>query len=134
MNRFEEAIQAAIKRGGHRDKDNPPKEGHHTIGELISAVFSIKTETDAKAFYEGYLEYLGNRWHEDDHTHDKHTPESVAQSNIGWCFGEGMDNKYIKMWSKVCNASHPVFGTALPTPEEAFAMGEKQGKAMRNKA
>jgi hypothetical protein len=106
MNKFDELIQRQIAK---RSKNLIIKDGVHTIGEFINAVFSVKTEQDAKLFYDGYLLYLDK--HQCDEDNPRHlTVEQVAQSNIGWCFGEGMKPEYIRMWSKVCKASHPVFG------------------------
>ena len=120
MNKFEERIEAAIKRQRHPDQELP--EGVHTIGEFISAVFTVENAEDAKEFYDGYLEYL----HKQPDLEGE--PKRIARSNIGWCFGEGMVLEKIKMWSRTCGASHPVFGTGIPSPKEAFEAGKKMGK------
>ena len=99
----------------------PCKDGGHTIGALIGAVLQITTEADAQEFYHGYLA------HQRQFKIANHTPEQVVRMNIGWCFGEGMPPDQIAMWSRVCGASHPVFGTTLPTPEAAFAAGVAAG-------
>ncbi|KKL19293.1 hypothetical protein LCGC14_2466930, partial [marine sediment metagenome] len=80
---------------------------------------------DAKKFYQGYLGFL------EQFPETKGDKERVARSNIGWCFGEGMTPDKIKMWSTVCEASHPVFGTTVPTSEEALEAGIKHGKKLR---
>ena len=93
----------------------------HTIGEFISAVCRIDNEADAKQFAVEYLEWLKL------HADGKHKPEDVLRANIGWCFGEGMSQERIEMWRKVCNASHPFFGTTLPSMDQALAIGRGLG-------
>ncbi len=126
MNKFEEAIQEAIKK---RHPSTSPPEGQHTIGEFISAVFSITNEKDALDFYKGYLLHLQNL--SEDKKSSNFTEEQVAKQNIGWCFGEGMDPSMITMWSNVCQAYHPIFGTHTPTPKEAYEAGLSLGKKQK---
>lgn len=122
MNKFEERIESAIKR--QRDPRQELPEGVHTIGEFISAVFSVENAEDAKEFYDGYLEYLHKL------PELEGDPERIARSNIGWCFGEGMASEKIRMWNEVCGASHPVFGTGIPSAEEALKAGMKIGESI----
>ena len=102
----------------------------HTMGHVMDAVFRIRNPEDAARFYRGYVEYLKTKVDLDPGG----SAEQIAKSNIGFCFGEGMPSKLIAMWIKVCGATHPVFGTTLPTPEEAFRLGQKMGEKMRKKA
>ena len=125
MNKFEEAIQEAIKKRQRNPSISIPK-GQHTIGELVSAVFSITNEKDALDFYKGYLLYLQNL--SENQKLGCFTDEQIARRNIGWCFGEGMEPSRITMWSNVCQAYHPVFGTSTPTPKEAYEAGLALGK------
>lgn len=135
MNFFEQKIAEQIERETkYREKNGFDQtergEGVHTIGDLISAVMKIDNKTDAALFYRGYLEWLNNLPPGVDKS-EILTPEQVAKSNIGWCFGEGMSDKMIEMWNKVTGATHPVFGTMTPTPEEAFQAGMKLGEKKR---
>lgn len=128
MNKFEERIAEAKKRSRRRAKKCglEIKEGNGlTIGELISAVFSVKNKEDAKAFYKGYLEWLRGLPKLDGE------PEHIARRNIGWCFGEGMAPDKIKMWSEACEAVHPIFGISMPTPQEALKVGIEAGRKTR---
>lgn len=94
----------------------------HTIGDFISAVLAVDNEQDAAAFYDGYVAFL-------EVAPDRTEPaDSVARANIGWCFGEGMTSDRVQIWRQVCNASHPVFGVANPTPTEAFEAGIRYAK------
>src|SRR5689334_18543821 len=92
------------------------KREHHTIGEFVSAVCRIDNEADACQFADEYLAWLTEH-------RAGFEPINVMRSNIGWCFGEGMSQERIQMWSKVCEASHPFFGRSLPSTDEALQMG-----------
>ena len=120
MNKFEERIKATIKRRGRHGLVIPA--GVHTIGEFVEAVFSVENEEDAREFYFGYLEYLRKL------SELVGGAERIARGNIGWCFGEGMAPEKITMWSEPSGASHPVFGTGIPSPKEALEAGIKIGK------
>ena len=137
MNLFEQKIAEQIERDTkYREKngfDKPERNlGEHTIGDLISAVMTIDNKADAALFYRGYVEWLKNP-PPGVEKNEIDNPEQVAKSNIGWCFGEGMDDKMIEMWNKVTGASHPVFGSMTPTPEEAFQAGMKLGEETKKK-
>jgi len=137
MNFFEQKISEQIEKDrSYRNKNKFDQvergPGVHTIGDLISAVMAIDNKTDAALFYRGYVEWLKNP-PPGVEKNEIDNPEQVAKSNIGWCFGEGMDDKMIEMWNKVTGASHPVFGSMTPTPEEAFQAGMKMGEESKKK-
>jgi hypothetical protein len=110
---------------GYNLKDN------RNIGEFIRAVLAIDNEEDAAEFYAGHITYIQRQIDKGEWKSDA-TPMQAVQSNIGWCFGEGMPAERVAMWSKVCGASHPVFGTKLPTAYEAFKMGMAEGEKIEN--
>ena len=112
MSVFRDYITEAMK--PYQDEQIP--EGDFTIGALVHAVMAIHDEEIARAFYKGHVLWLRNSYPQPD-------PEATVRSNIGWCFGEGMPSKDKAMWIRVCNASHPVFGQADITDEEAFRAG-----------
>ena len=90
-----------------------------TIGSFISATMSITDPEDAAAFYAGLVDNLNSQ-----PDLNPRGAEYVARANIGWCFGEGMKPELIAMWSAVTGASHPVFGTTMPsTSKESFDAG-----------
>lgn len=91
----------------------------HTIGALVSAVMAIEEDEDARRFFEGYF-----LW-QTEHGRDGDDPGEVVRSNIGWCFGEGMARAQVEMWQRVCGAAHPIFGSAIPTAEEAVEAGKR---------
>lgn len=103
--------------------------GGHTIGDLMGAIFAIDNPEDALCFYESYIAWMETLPAED--RSEQYTTAQVARSNIGWCFGEGMDSDRIAMWNTVTGAAHPVFGTMTPTPQEAFAAGLELGEQQR---
>jgi len=113
---FKEAITEEMKQYRHVKI----AEDDYTIGAFTSAVLKIDTIAAAKEFWEGYLQHQKTVWSELNALR-------ICQSNIGWCFGEGMSEECIQIWIQVCNASHPVFGTLIPTLEEAFKAGMHLG-------
>jgi hypothetical protein len=102
----------------HRVK-NPSAQ---TLGTFIEGVLSVTCKEDAELFLEGYIMYLMLIRPERE---IKET-ERVARNNIGYCFGEGMCLPMKLMWKEI-GVTHPFFGVANPTPEEAFAAGVKLG-------
>lgn len=129
MNKFEEQIRKALERRRGIGVASSIELREHNLGEFISAVFSVDNEKDAKEFYDGYVEYLKVELAKKPDPHGM-TAEQIARGNVGWCFGEGMQQKKVAMWSKI-GASHPVFGVSVPTPTEAVDMGVKKGETMR---
>jgi hypothetical protein len=126
--KFLEAIQAQIdwerarcKTLKHEFTERTPE--RHTIGDLIRAVMAVDNEADAKEFYRGYVEWL-----EAQPMDNGYTAQQVADSNIGWCFGEGMREERKRMWVMSTTASHPIFGRTSPTPEEAVRAGIRAGQ------
>jgi hypothetical protein len=110
--------------GWHRTDRAP---GQHIIGDFIRAVLAIHTAPEARVFYDGYTDWLRER---NPGTSDDEIA-AIARSNIGWCYGEGMPTLDMDMWREVCGAAHPVFGTTMPSAEEAFRMGQELGEKGR---
>jgi len=100
---------------------NPFKE--KSVGAFITDVLAIKSEDDARAFFDVYVEYLRGELNEPSEAVD------TARKNIGWCFGEGMAPEMRAMWRDACMAYHPVFGgmRRKPGPQEAFEAGVRLG-------
>lgn len=129
--KFNEAIQKQIDeqrtryaKSGYEFKERTVST--HNLGDLIGAVLAIDNESDANEFYRGYIEHL-----ESLPRHERYTPKQVADSNIGWCFGEGMAADRQQMWQKCTTASHPIFGKTQPTPEEAIRSWKTRSLASR---
>lgn len=100
-----------------------------TMGDVIAAIFKIDNPEDAGQFYRGYVQDI--RLNVPPGPGLILDAEKIAQSNIGWTFGEGMSQERIDMWVAATGASHPFFGTKLPTSEEAFKMGVAAGEKMK---
>ena len=125
MSVFSDLIAEKMQSDSHL---NIPKDDFST-GALISAVMSIGDAEQATAFYEGYVEWT--RDYQAAHPEVSQSPVTeVVRSNIGWCFGEGMDPQRVEMWVTVCDARHPFFGVTKPTADEAFEAGVAAGEAM----
>jgi hypothetical protein len=96
-------------------------------GQFIRRVLAVSNESDAKTLFDGEVSVIqgeidAGRW---AHPQDAIT---AARMNIGWCFGEGMSQERCAMWNRVCGASHPIFGSQKPTPEQAVAAGFAEAK------
>jgi hypothetical protein len=94
-----------------------------TMGDCVQAIMAIDSINSARSFYEGYVEWIIDN----TGVESRSEAELVAESNIGFCYGEGMSPDRIAMWKEACSAEHPLFGATMPTPEEAFAEGVKRG-------
>lgn len=97
-----------------------------TYGDLVRLMFRVKDEEEAKEIYEFYIGNLIERGVDN--------PQYLADQNIGFALGEGLPQEKIAIWRKAVNAVHPIFGTCIPTPEEAFNAGKRSGEALRKKA
>jgi hypothetical protein len=114
---FEERIRS------HQKPTDEHRWPNMTIRHLGHSIMEIHKEEDAKEFLAGYLPWLEAQ--ADLDTSALH----VAQSNIGWFFGEGMSETDKAMWRNLIGASHPIFGAMKtnPTPQEAFDAGVARG-------
>jgi hypothetical protein len=118
---FEERIRAQFD----HDPFTERAPGTHTIGDFIRAVLAVEDEADARRFFDGYVAWL-------EAQPDRALPAlDVARANVGWCFGEGMSPERVAMWHRLTGSAHPMFGTSMPTPEQAFAAGMKAGRKGR---
>lgn len=98
-------------------------------GELGDALCALKTEDEAAEFWHAYVQYLRSQRFEEKLPGGK-TPEQVAAANIGYLMGyyEVEERQRVYGLFAKFDVSHPVFGRSEPSPEEAFAAGEKLGK------
>jgi hypothetical protein len=130
--KVEQAQQQSFKTRKKWDKElkSVPAFKDFCWDDIGAVVFSTKTAKEALAFYEGYVEWITNeKGSKAPATVAK--AEQIARSNIGWFFGEGLPAKRIALWTEACGASHPVFGTKVPSPEVAFKKGLEMGKKLR---
>lgn len=97
-----------------------------TVREILDPAMEIAKHGDlgeAQEFMARYIDYL-----------DARNPDwgiakcrEVALSNIG--YGAGYySGEMMAAVNEVFGAVHPVFGTRAPTPETAFAAGQKWAK------
>jgi hypothetical protein len=131
-----EKLIAEVEKSDKYPRPADMEDGIHTIGTFIKAVFMVGNEKDAREFIEGEIAYILKNstdpmLHQEDPKMNRLEAIKIARSNIGWCFGEGMDKEKIAMWIKATQSSHPVFGTRIPTSDQAFNAGKKIGKAIR---
>jgi hypothetical protein len=89
------------------------------IGDAISEIIKLpdaEAKAEAKSFMDTYRASVDE-------------PEIVS-SNIGYITGY-YDVPEMKRIQEIFLVVHPVFGSAVPTPEQAFAAGLKIGGADR---
>lgn len=84
-----------------------------TVGDISTAMQSCATKEEAQEFMKLYR-----------------ADSPYADSNIGYLTGYFGREEMIRMqdWFGV---AHPVFGNAVPTPEEAFEAGQRMVEQMR---
>lgn len=101
--------------------------GGDTFEKLFNAVEQITKKLDAQIYFAGYVDYLREKrpdWSTEQ-------CETTARHNIGWMFGEGLPQTQKDMWHEAVGATHPVFGMATPTAQEAFEAGFRMGEKLR---
>jgi len=101
--------------------------GKFTNMQLLGHAMEIKTQKEANEYFEALVEYHMNMF-----KIPREESEKDVKSNLGYWAGY-YDNKTMKRVNKLFKTSHPVFGNVVPTPEEAFKMGEDLGKEISSK-
>jgi len=89
------------------------------IGDAVAAIIKLpdaEAKTEAKAFMDTYRASVDE-------------PEIVA-SNIGYLSGY-YDIPEMKRIQEIFLVVHPVFGSVVPTAEQAFNAGVKIGETLR---
>jgi hypothetical protein len=89
----------------------------HTIGEFFNAVLKVKEPLDMLRFYRGATTFYAKQGEVDD-------PAECAQFNIGYAFGEGMDQETINKWHSLTGAENIWFGHTLPDPSLTFEQAQ----------
>jgi hypothetical protein len=89
-----------------------------TVGDLMSAIFSVDNDDDARAFFDCYVADIqtqmdAGKWQ------GQGTAIDAARSNIGWTTGEGMAPERIEMWARVTSSAHPILGYLGGPPRSA---------------
>jgi hypothetical protein len=82
-----------------------------TIGDLLDAVLAVETKDEAHRFMAAYR---------DENVH--------AAANIGYLAGYCDTEIAQRIWDWF-ECAHPIFGTHIPTPDEAFNAGQRLAKA-----
>jgi hypothetical protein len=99
-----------------------------TAGEMYEPAMKIKTKREATAYFTKLIAI---------HLEAKPTDSieravEVQKSNLGY-FAGYYDAATRDRVYKLFKAAHPIFGTAHPTPEEAFEMGKKWADKSKRK-
>lgn len=97
------------------------------MGDVLEAVNSIQTYSDAMIFWEKYVQSIM------EDGKDKHEAEKVAKDNIGYGMGyySAEDKHRVYELFSDYGVTHPIFGDDDPTMEEAFEAGQVLGEAWK---
>jgi hypothetical protein len=98
-----------------------------TVREIFDRICTCKTDDEAEAFFDEYVEYM--RYHATGLAANV-DPVSVVRSNIGYIGGYGAPYEIVERFQRVAQAFHPVFGASSPTAEQAMEMGKAMGRAL----
>ncbi len=106
------------------------------LGDFYTAVLKIDNEEDARKFFDSYEAFVEaspkpEGLDSKGRPYKTRTSREVAAANIGWVFGEGMTPERVAMWAAATPAAHPAFGTTMPTPEKALAIGIAEGQRQK---
>ncbi|HUV67148.1 MAG TPA: hypothetical protein VMW24_24885 [Sedimentisphaerales bacterium] len=99
-----------------------------TMGEKYRPAMKITDQEEADAYFESCVEHTMN-W---GRTREK--AEEVEKGNLGYYAGYYDHETRVRV-ERLFRCAHPVFGKAsagVPTPEEAFKMGQDWGKEERD--
>src|SRR5579872_4453204 len=103
--KIQEQIDSDRKQCAERGYDFKERQpGGHLIKDLVGAVLAIDNPEEAQRFYRGYVHWLTRQ------PNLTEPAERIADSNIGWCFGEGMTGERQLMWQEATSAADPIFG------------------------
>ena len=78
-----------------------------TIGDVTDALAALESREEAQEFMRLY-----------------HSVNVHAYQNVGYCAGY-LDNGTAQRIYDWCGTSHPIFGRAPPSAEEAFELGKR---------
>jgi hypothetical protein len=101
-----------------------------TIREQYGPAMDIDSQEDADAYFAALLVFS-----KDHYGKDVEEATAIHRANLGYYAGY-YDNETRERVERLFKCAHPIFGAiaekGAPSPEEAFAMGEKAGAAMRS--
>jgi len=106
---------------------NPENKDELTYGEILSPAMKITDPEDAKQYFKSYVNWIQKYLDKEPRTDNK-TAEQIAKVNLGY-FAGYYNNDVQKRVEQLFGAIHPIFGSSVPTPKEAFEKGKKLGKS-----
>ena len=93
-----------------------------TIGECYHPAMRCETQEEADAWFEALVQ-RDMRYH----GKSREEAESIQRHNIGY-FSGYFDSERAARTMRLFKTSHPIFGMACPTAEEALEAGKKAAK------
>lgn len=91
----------------------------YTIGELYSPAMEITDQKEADEYFKALVEHHTKRYGQ---TVQEAT--SIQKQNLGY-FSGYYDTKTMQRVQKLFSCQHPIFGSIVPTADEAFKMGQE---------
>ena len=92
-----------------------------TIGEMYGPAMKIIDQKEADEYFEACVAHnmlFGN---------NRAEAERIERINLGY-FAGYYDSKTMARVNRLFKTTHPIFGEAVPTADEAFEAGEKMAK------
>lgn len=88
-----------------------------TIGDKYRPAMEITDQAEADAYFERCVEHCMR------HGRTREEAESVERQNLGY-FAGYYGRETMERVNRLYRTAHPVFGTTIPTAEQAFNMGK----------
>lgn len=103
-----------------------------TIGEKYGPAMEITDQAAADAYFGECVEHCMIF-----HDKTRSEAETIERANLGYYAGYYSNETRARV-ERLFKCAHPVFGAiadkGAPTPEQAFAMGEAAGEAIRERS
>jgi hypothetical protein len=98
-----------------------------TYGDILGPAMLVENEQEAVVYIENYVTYIMLK----DLTIDHARAHEIAAQNIGYYAGY-YDTTTMNRVMELFHTKHPIFGTDIPSAEEAFQMGKALGEKWQN--
>lgn len=102
-------------------KFNPKGNSSLTYGECLGPAMKITEQADADQYFTAYVEFIEAALAREPRTDNK-TAADIAKINLGYYAGY-YDGETMDRVNRLFRCSHPIFGSMIPTAEEALAAG-----------
>ncbi len=98
----------------------------YTIGEVYRPAMEITDQQEADEFFKALVDYHVKRYGQ-----SIEEATEIQKANLGY-FAGYYDRETMMRVQRLFSCQHPIFGSVIPSVEEAFEMGKKFVKKERN--